>query len=159
MDRNVLFGITLSLAAATFSLPSFSQAMAESVLLGAGSSTAAVSAGSALNSSMNGSGKQVAGRVQEVPRPRQTNRPPSAKNLLPNAQNSGTADRRATQPGELTVSIQGAEPSCVPANEQTSAGQGTGAGRTPTNNCLRPNTSATPESRKYKSVVTVTFPN
>ena len=45
MDRKVLLGITLSLAFTTFSLPASSQAVAESVLLGAGSSTAAVKAG------------------------------------------------------------------------------------------------------------------
>jgi hypothetical protein len=156
---SALSGISLTLASTTFSLPAFSQAMAESVLLGAGSSTATVSAGSALNSSLNRSSKHLAGRVQQqVSRPPQAKTPPSVKHLLPNARNSGTADRRAPQSGDLTVSIKGAELNCAVTNEQTSAGQGTGTGQAPTN-CLSRNTSGKSGPTKYKSVVTVTFPN
>jgi hypothetical protein len=160
MDRRVLLGITLTLACTTFSLPASSQAVAESALLGAGTSTAAVKAGSALNSGLNQSSKQLAGRIQQqVLRLQQTKTPQSGKNLRPNAQNSGTADRRAPQPGEFIVSIQGAEPNCAVTDDQTSAGQGTGTAQAPPTNCLSPNTSDKPESTKYKSVVIVTFPN
>ena len=160
MNRRVLLGIALVLSFTTFSLPASSQAIAESVMLGAGSSTAAVKAGSALNSALNQSSRQLAGRVQQqVTRPRQNNRPPSGKNLRPNAKNNGSADRRASQPDEFIVSIQGAEPNCAVTNEQTSAGQGTGNARAPRTNCLSQKTSGKPESTKYKSVLTVTFPN
>jgi hypothetical protein len=160
MNKKVLLEITLTLASTTFSVPAFSQAMAESVLLGAGSSTATVSAGSALNSSLNRSSKQLAGRVQQqVSRPQQAKTPPSVKHLLPNAQNRGTADRRAPQSGDLTVSVKGAEPNCAVRGNETSGGQGTGAGQTPHTNCISPNASGKPEPTKYKSVVTVTFPN
>ena len=160
MDRRVLLGITLTLACTTFSLPASSQAVAESALLGAGTSTAAVKAGSALNSALNQSSKQFAGRVQQqVLQPPQTKKPQSGKNLLPTAQNNGTADRRAPQRGEMTVSIQGAEPNCAVRDEQTSAVQDTGTARAPRTNCLSPNASRKPGSQKYKSVVTITFPN
>jgi hypothetical protein len=63
MSKMILLRISLILVIITFSFPAFSQAMAESVLLGAGSSTSTVSAGSALNSSLNQSGSQLAGRI------------------------------------------------------------------------------------------------
>jgi hypothetical protein len=159
MSKMILLRISLILAFITFSFPAFSQAMAESVLLGAGSSTATVTAGSALNSSLNRSSKQLTGRLQEVPRSPQTKRPPSAKDSSPNAKNGVHAGRRPPQPGELTVSIKGAKPNCAVTDEQTSAGQGTGTVRAPRTNCLSPNASRKPGSQKYKSVVTVTFPN
>jgi hypothetical protein len=158
MSKMILLRISLILAFITFSFPAFSQAMAESVLLGAGSSSATVTAGSALNSSVNRSSKQLTGRLQEVPRPPQTKRPPSAKVLSPNAKNGGHASRRPPESGELTVSIKGAKPNHSFKNEQTSAGQGTGTGQAPTNS-LSPNTSGKSRPTKYKSVVTVTFPN
>jgi hypothetical protein len=65
MSKMILLIVSLILAFMTFSFPAFSQAIAESVLLGAGSSTATVTAGSALNSGLNQSGKQLAGRVQQ----------------------------------------------------------------------------------------------
>jgi hypothetical protein len=158
MSKMILLRISVILAFVTFSFPAFSQAMAESVLLGAGSSTATVTAGSALNSSLNRSSKQLTGRLQEVPRPQQTKRPPSAKDLSSNAKNGVHAGPRPPQPGELTVSIKGAKPNCSFTNEQTSAGQGTGTGQAPTN-CPSPNTSGKSGPTKYKSVVTVSFPN
>jgi hypothetical protein len=63
MSKMILLRISLILVIITFSFPAFSQAMAESVLLGAGSSTSTVSAGSALNPSLNQSGSQLAGRI------------------------------------------------------------------------------------------------
>jgi hypothetical protein len=139
-------------------LPASSQAIAESVTLGAATSIAGTKAGSALSSALNRSSKQIAGRVQQqVPRP-QTKKPWSEKKLASNTQNTGAADHRPPQPGELTVSIQGAEPNCAFTNEQTSVGQRKGTRQWPTN-CLSPNTSGKPASTKYKSVVTVTFPN
>ena len=65
MNKTVLSGSVLTLSLTTFSLPSRSQAIAESVMLGAGSLTAAVKAGSALNSALNQSGSQLAGRIQQ----------------------------------------------------------------------------------------------
>src|SRR5712691_1261204 len=63
MNR-VLWGLTLTLVLTLVCIPTFAQAVAESVLLGAGSSTATVKAGSALNSALNRGSKQLAGRVQ-----------------------------------------------------------------------------------------------
>src|SRR5262249_50107590 len=110
MHRRILLGIALTLGFAT-SLPASSQATAESVMLGAGSSTAAVKAGSALNSALNQSSKQLAGRVQQqMLRPPQTKASQRGKNLLPKNQTARTETRSMPQPGELIVSMQGAEP-------------------------------------------------
>jgi hypothetical protein len=159
MDRKVFLGITLTLAFTTFSLPASSQAVAESVLLGAGSSTAAVKAGSALNSSLNHNSKQLAGRIQQqVSQPRQPNTPQSAKNLLPKSQTASIAVRSGPQPGAMIVSIQGAEPNCSLTNEQTSTRQGNAAAEESPTNCASQNTSVKPKSEKYKSVVTLSFP-
>jgi len=159
MDRKVLLGITLTLAFTTLSLPASSQAVAESVLLGAGSSTAAVKAGSALNSSLNQSSKQLAGRIQQqVSQPRQPNTPQSAKNLLPKSQTASIAVRSAPQLGPMIVSLQGAEPNCSLTNEQTSTRQGNAAAEESRTNCVSQNTSVKPKSEKYKSVVTLSFP-
>ena len=159
MDRKVLLEITLTLAFTTFSLPAFSQTVAESVLLGAGASTAAVKAGSALNSSLNQSSKQLAGRIQQqVSQPRQTNKPQSGKKLLPKSQTSSIAVRSAPKPGALIVSIQGAgQPNCPPTNDETSARQGDAAAEKPSTNCASQNTAVSPKSEKYKSVVTLSF--
>jgi hypothetical protein len=128
-------------------------------LLGAGSSTAAVKAGSALNSSLNHNSKQLAGRIQQqVSQPRQTNTPQRGKNLLPKSQTASIAVRSAPQPGAMIVSIQGAEqPDCPLTNEQTSARQGKAAAEKPPTNCASQNTSVKPKYEKYKSVVTLSF--
>jgi hypothetical protein len=116
MNRKVLLGIAVTLSFTTFSLPASSQAIAESVMLGAGSSTAAVRAGSALNSALKPGGSQLAGRVQqEILRPSQTKSPPrkisrTGKNLFPRNQDALRQARIVSQPGELIVSVQGAAP-------------------------------------------------
>jgi hypothetical protein len=73
MNKKVLLGIAVTLSFTTFSLPASSQAIAESVMLGAGSTTAAVKAGSALNSALKQGGRRVAEGVQQQGlRPSQT---------------------------------------------------------------------------------------
>ena len=157
MDRKVLLGITLTLAFTAFSLPASPQAIAESVLLGAGSSAAAVKAGSALNSSLTQKNKQLAGRIQEqVSHPRQTDTPQSRKKLLPKSQTGSIAVRSAPKPGALIVSIQGAgQPNCPLTNDGTSARQG--IAKKPRANCATQNTSVSPKSEKYNSVVTLSL--
>jgi hypothetical protein len=159
MDRRALLGMTLTLAFSTFPLPASSQAIAESVLLGTGSSTAAVKAGSALNSALNQSGKQLAGRVpQQVSQPPQTNTRQSGKTLLPKSQTGGTAIRSTPQPDALIFFIQGAESNCPLTNEKTSTHQGKAAAEPPSTNCISQNTSVKPGSQKYKSMVTLSVP-
>lgn len=158
MDRKVLLAITLTLAFTTSSLPASSQAIAESVLLGAGSSTATVKAGSALNSALNQSSKQLTGGIrQQLSQPPQTSTQQSGKNLLPKSQTEGTAIPSTPQSGALIVSIQGAKPNCPLTKEKTSTREGN-AVEPPLTNCISQNTSVKPESQKYKSVVTLSFP-
>jgi hypothetical protein len=150
MGKSVLVAIILTLALSILTLPAFSQAIAESVMLGAGASTAAGKAGSALSSALNRSSKQLAGRVQQqVSQPSQGSMPESGRELLPKSQGgSNTVAHSTPQSGALTLSIQGAKPNCESASKQGKAGT----------NCISPNASAKPESQKYKSVVTLSFP-
>jgi hypothetical protein len=151
--------MTLTLAFNAFPLPASSQAVAESVLLGAGSSTAGVKAGSALNSALNQSSKRLAGGIrQQLSQPRQTNTLQSGKNLRPKSQSGGTAIGDMRQPGALIVSIQGAESNCPLTNEKTSTHQGKAAAKPPSTNCISQNTPVKPGSQKYKSMVTLSVP-
>ena len=159
MDRTVLLAMTLTLAFCTFPLPASSQAIAESVLLGAGSSTATVKAGSALNSALNQSSKQLAGRVQQqMSQPLQTNKQQGGTNLLPKSQTGGTAIGSTPQPGALIVSIQGAEPNCSLTNEKTSTRQGKAAAEPLHTSCMSQDTAVKQGSQIYKSVVTLSSP-
>jgi hypothetical protein len=159
MDRGVLLGMTLTLAFNAFPLPASSQAIAESVLLGAGSSTAGVKAGSALNSALNQSSKRLAGGIrQQLSQPPQANMRQSRKNLLPKSQSGGTAIGNMPQPGAVIASIQGAESNCPLTNEKTSTHQGKAAAEPPSTNCISQNTSVKSGSQKYKSMVTLSLP-
>src|SRR5437868_14619417 len=142
MDKKVLLGIAVTLSFTTFSLPVSSQAIAESVMLGAGSSTAAVKAGSALNSALNQGGGRLAGEVQQqVVRPSQTSQRKTLrrKSLLPRNQNAPRNRPSAPRPGTLIVSVQGAETNSAVTDKPIS----TGRGETPA-------TSTEPGSQKYK---------
>jgi hypothetical protein len=163
MTRMILLRISLILAFITFSSPAFSQAMAESVLLGAGSSTGTVSAGSALNSSLNRSSKQLAGRVQQqVLRPQRTQPPrirtQSGKTFLPKNQTPTTKTPSIPQAGALIVSVQGAESSSPRTIEPASAGRGKTTLQQPATNSMADKTSTEVGSQQYKPVVTVEFP-
>jgi hypothetical protein len=159
MNRRVLLGMTLTLAFTTLSLPASSQAIAESVLLGTGSSTATVKAGSDLNSALNQSSKQLTGRVQQhVSQPPLSNVPQNGRNLLPKTSTGSTTSPTTAQPGPFVVSIQRAEPNCRAVNGQTSIARGQAAAQAPTTNCVTQNISPKPESQKYKSVITLASP-
>lgn len=158
MNRTVLLlGIALIVDLTTFSVPASSQAIAESVMLGAGSSTATVKAGSALGSALNQSSKQLAGRVQQqVSRPAQTKKQ-TGRNLVLKNQTARTETRSVAQPGAMIVSIQGAQSSCLPTKEETTTGQAKVAAEVSPTKCSS-NASVRPESQKYNSVVTLSSP-
>jgi hypothetical protein len=141
MNRRVLLGIALTLGFTTTPLPASSQAIAESVMLGAGSSTAAVKAGSALNSALNQGGRRFTGGVQQqVLRPSQTSQRKTSvarKSFLPKNQNAPRNRPSVPQPGTLIISVQGAEPT----------------------NRKGDTTSNQPRSQKYKSAITLSFPS
>lgn len=153
-DGTFLLGIVVGLLFSTFPLPASSQAIAESVLLGAGSSTATVKAGSALNSALNKNSRDLAGRIpKQLPQPLQRKNGESSQNMLLKSRTGGTAIPSTAQSSGLIVSIQGAEPNCRPTSQKTSTLQDARAGAS-SSNCL----SVKPESQKYKSVVTLSAP-
>jgi hypothetical protein len=145
-----LLGISLTMGLTTCSLPASSQAISESVMLGAGSSTVTAKAGSALSSALNQSSKQLAGHVQQqISRPSQTK---AAKN-----QTVRTETRSLSQPGTMIVSIQGAEPNCSLTKEQAAKPQGKASAEVYPKKCSS-NASPKPESQKYNAVVTLSSP-
>src|SRR4051812_37433940 len=162
MDKKVLLGIAVTLSFTTFSLPASSQAIAESVMLGAGSTTAGVKAGFALNSALNQGGGRLAGEVQQqVLRPSQTSQRKTSlgrKSLLPRNQNTPRNRPSVPQPGTLIVSVQGAETNSAVRDKPISTGRGeTPVASSPTN--LKGDTTSTePGSQKYKSAITLSFP-
>jgi len=129
MERTVLFGITLLLVSNTFSLPAFSQAIAESVTLGAATSIAGTKAGSALGSALSRSSKQIAGHLQQQvsqPQPRRT--PKATRALLPKSQSQGIS---------TTTSIGCAGRLCPRSRTQLQAGaKFTAAGKSRTRNAV-----------------------
>ena len=148
MNR-ILWGLNLTLVLTVVRIPTFAQAVAESVLLGAGSSTATVKAGSALNSALNRGSKQLAGRVQ---RPA----PPGQKSHLGAVTISRHPVKATAVPTHGTVisSIQGGVTSCALASQRASAGSTTET--LPTNCSGQP--ASEPAPQKYKSVITLSFP-
>jgi hypothetical protein len=160
MNKKVFVGIALTLTFPTFSLPVSSQAIAESVMLGAGSSTAAVKAGSALNSALNQGGGRLAGEVQQqVVRPSQTSQRKTLgrKSLLPRNQNAPRNRPSVPRPGTFIVSVQGAETSSAVTDKPIPTGRGETPVASPTN-LKGDTTSIKPGSQKYKSAITLSFP-
>ena len=153
MNR-VLRGLTITLLFTLVRIPSFAQAVAESVLLGAGSSTATVKAGSALNSALNRGSKQVAGRV---PRQMLQPAPPGQKSHLGAVTISRHPVKATAAPTHGTVisSIQGGVTGCALAS-QTASAAGSTTEPSPTNCSGQP--ASEPAPQKYKSVITLSFP-
>ena len=153
MNR-VLWGLTLTMLLTLVCIPTFAQAVAESVLLGAGSSTATVKAGSALNSALNRGSKQLAGRVQ-----RQMLQPaiPAQKSHSGAVTISRYPVKATAVPtnGMVISSIQGGVTSCALASQRASAA-GSITEPSPTNCSGQP--ASEPAPQKYKSVITLSFP-
>jgi hypothetical protein len=160
MNKKVLLGIAVTLSFTTFSLPASSQAIAESVMLGAGSTIAAVKAGSALNSALKQGGRRVAEGVQQQGlRPSQTSQRKTSvarKGFLPKSRTALSNRSSVPQPGALIVSVQGAKTSSALTEKPTSTAPGEiTVGSLPTN--LKGDTTS-PGSQKYKSAITLSFP-
>ena len=156
IGRLALFEMILALAISVFPVRASCQAAAESVLLGAGSSTAAVKAGSGLNSALNRSSKQLAGRIrQEVSTvPAKT---PRGGQQAPNKSASAATVYNRPQPGTMIVSIVGGQPNCPASNQATSRTEGKAAAAPAEESCMNRNTYK-PETPRDKSVVTLSFP-
>jgi hypothetical protein len=170
MNRRILLAMTLTLALVVLRASAFAQAAAESVLLGAGSATATVKAGSALssalNSALNQNSKQLAGHVQ-----RQMLQPTPGKMSQAGARPvsmspvKATAVRAGTTPaqGALIASIQGAVTQdavtgCAPTKQVASTPGSETAAESAQTNCSGEHSAGQPVPQKYKSVITVSFP-
>jgi hypothetical protein len=156
MNRRILGGLTLTLVLTLVRIPSFAQAVAESVLLGAGSTTATVKAGSALNSALNQGSKQLAGRVQRQmlqPVPPEK-KPHSRGGKVSTGPVKGTA---TPAQGAVISSVQGAVTTCAPASQKASAAGSKSAAKSSQTNCSGQPASQ-PVPQEYKSVITLSFP-
>lgn len=160
MNRRILLGMTFTLALTVLQAGAFAQAAAEAALLKAGSAAATAKAGSALNSALDRSSKQLAGRVQ-----RQVSPPVRGKKSQVEARSvsatpaPATAAREGTPPGQdpVIASIQGAGTSCAPTDPAASApGSKTAAEPAQTNRSGR-DCAGKPAPQKYKSVITLSF--
>jgi len=160
MNRRILWGIASTLALAVLPASAFGQAAAESALVKAGSAAVTAKTGSALNSALDRSSKQLAGRVQ-----RQTSQPARGTKSQVQARRASTTPAPATAPpegtppaqGSMIASIQGAETSCAPTAPTASApGSKTAAGPAQTNPSGQ-ECAGKPAPQKHKSVITLSF--
>ena len=158
MNRRTLLGMALTLSLAALQASAFAQAAAESVLLGAGSATTTVKAGSSLGSALNQAGKQLSGRVQQqTAQPAPGRMPQSATRPVSTSPAKGTAVPSGTTPaqGDMIASIQGAGTRCAPINDKASTpGSKTESVQT---NCSGQNSASQPVPQKYKSVITLSI--
>ena len=152
--RLLRVGIAIAMGLAPFSLPAFSQAIAESVILGASTSTAAAKGGTALSSVLNQTSSRIAGGVQQqVSQQRATKTTKTQRILIPRNRIARAENRSLSQPGAMIVSIQGGEPTCsLTKQAPTPQGKTTAEGST---KCAA---SVRPEAQKYNSVVTISSP-
>jgi hypothetical protein len=135
LTRNLTVALVVLLLLRT---NAFSQAAAESVLLGATTSTATIKAGSSMNSSFNKASAQTGKRVQHVIHPatgqvraRASRRPTTI------VQHPSVPPGAGKTTGNVVASIQGAAGNCASAQPNCSAGVHT---QTP---------------KKYQSVITL----
>jgi hypothetical protein len=159
MNKHTLVGMALTLALAVLQASAYAQAAAESVMLGAGSATATVKAGSALDSALNQAGKQLGGRVQQqMLHPTLGQTPPSGSRPVSTGPVKGSAVPSGTTPaqGDMIASIQGAGTKCAPTSQAAST---SGSKSESAQTYCSGHTSATqPVSQRYKSVITLSFP-
>jgi hypothetical protein len=165
MNRRILLAITFTLALVFLRASAFAQAAAESVLLGAGSATATVKAGSALssalNSALNQNSKQLAGHVQrQVLQPAPGKMSQAGARPVSTSPVKGAAVRAGTTPaqGALVASIQGAATSCAPTKQTASTPGSETAAESAQTNCSGEHSAGKPVPQKYKSVITLSFP-
>jgi hypothetical protein len=168
MKRFLLSTIFLTPALALASSSSaMAQAAAESVLLNSSSATTTLKAGTSLASVLNHVTKQLGGQVEQVTHPATVAIVPGKPQTVPNSlKNTFGAEESATASGPMITSIRGSEklpeklsekPACAPANPPASTSDKASVQSTNTN--CTPTPSDKPVPQKYKSVLTVAFPN
>lgn len=161
MNRRILLAMAFTLALVVLRASAFAQAAAESVLLGAGSATATVKAGSALNSALNQNSKQLAGRVQrQMLQPAPGKMSQAGAGPVSTSPVKGAAVRAGTTPaqGALVASIQGAATSCAPTKQTASTPGSEAAAESAQTNCSGQHSAGKPVPQKYESVITLSFP-
>jgi hypothetical protein len=167
MKRFLLSTIFLTVALALASSSAMAQAAAESVLLNSSSATATVKAGTSLGSVLNHVTRQLGGQVEQVTHPATGALVPGKPQTVSSSlKNTAGAEESATASGPMITSIRGSEklpekvsekPACVPANPPGSTSDKASVQSTNTN--CTPTPRDKPVSPKYKSVLTVAFPN
>jgi hypothetical protein len=159
MKSRVLLGVMFTLALTALPASACAQAAAESVLLNGTSSSAAVKAGSQLNSALNQSTKQLAGSVQQI-QPAPGKASPVGVRPVSKSSVKGTVLGAATTPaqGPVIASIQGAPTHCAPTNQTASTPESKTAAESAQTNCSGQNSASKPAPQKYKPVITLSLP-
>jgi hypothetical protein len=162
MKRFLLLTIFLTLAFALASSSAMAQAAAESVLLNSSSATTTVKAGTSLGSVLNHVTRQLGGQVEQVTHPATGAIVPGKPHTVPNSLKSSPAlDGATPASGPMITSIHGSESisaksACVLANPAAPSDE-KAAVQSANTNCAP--TTNDKSAQKYKSVLTVSFPN
>ena len=133
--------LALALVVLALRTNAFSQAAAESVLLGSTTSAATIKAGTSLNSAYNKASAQTANRVQHVTHPatgRVTARTRRSGSTVIRHSSVNLASGKVT--GNVVASVQGAAGNCTLQHSKCAAA------------------ANTQTQKKYQSVITVTPP-
>ena len=160
MNRRILLGMTFTLALVVPAC-ALAQAAAEAALANAASSAATAKAGSALNSALDRSSKQLAGRVQRQVAPPASGRTSRVEaRTVSTAPAPATAAREGTPPaqGSMIASIQGAATSCAPAAPSAAApGSKPAAAGSAQSDRSGQECAGKPAPQERKSVITLSF--
>jgi hypothetical protein len=154
MNRTILT-LLVALALAATPTGALAQAAAETVLLNAHSAATTVKAGSALGSALNRATRQLAGQVS-LATPTAASTATSEKLQQGSAMPAETSAYSSTTPasGPLVTSIAGASrTSCALTDAPPSTDKKSAAPTAP------PSCAVNPPPQKYKSQVTVSFPD
>jgi len=159
MNRRILFGMTFALALVVPDC-AMAQAAAETALVKAGSAAATAKAGSALNSALDRSSKQLAGRVQRQvaqPAPGKTSRVEARPVSTSPAQGTAVGAGTAPAQGPVIASIQGAETGCAPRDRTASTPGSKTATESAQTERSGQDCAGKPAPLKNKSVITLSF--
>lgn len=168
MKRFLLLTIFLTLALALSSSSAMAQAAAESVLLNSTSAATTVKAGTSLGSVLNHVTKQLGGQVEQVvTHPATGAIVPGKPQTVPGSpKNNAGAEETIPASGPMITSIRGSENISEKLQEKSACPSATPPASTPdkaavqsvnTNCATTPNDKPVPQ--KYKSVLTISFPN
>lgn len=150
MNRTILTLLLIALALSVAPTRALAQAAAETVLLNANSAATTVKAGSALSSALNQATRQLAGQVSH-------SAPVATEKLQPrSAMPAETSASSSTTPasGPLVTSIAGASRTSCPLTTPPPSTDKKSVAPSATPSCV-----VNPPTQKYKSQLTVSFPD